>query len=405
MTDERLNMAREAYEKVPMYYNLAEQKGISVSELSFEEIPVVDKSYYAQAGMSSLSSDCIADYLAKKLIWMRTSGSTGKCSEVFWRKKDYNASLMELWMLRKKYYGISAREKMVHFCPLEGTGKTCVESRYTLAVARESLTDGTLKQSYEKILAYDPVWMVLQPSAAMLLCGIAEYLGRKPGSLRYIEFTGEYLEAEVVRRVRSVFGCMTANQYGTKEVNSIAYECPAGSLHLMAGNVYAEVIGQDAQGKGQICITSLHNHAMPFIRFNIEDRGMIHKNVTCSCGRCSDLLELQAGRSNDWIQNADGSRTHADALIRTMRMLNDRLEGGIRQYKILQTAYDCFVVYLILEEEELYEEVADYLSVEFADRLDRTVEVEVILMDELIPNGRTGKLASFVSCIPINQEE
>ena len=87
MTDEKLNMAREAYEKVPMYYNLAEQKGISVSELSFEKIPVVDKSYYAQAGMSSLSSDCIADYLAKKLIWMRTSGSTGKCSEVFWRKK------------------------------------------------------------------------------------------------------------------------------------------------------------------------------------------------------------------------------------------------------------------------------------------------------------------------------
>ena len=402
MDEKRRKRILEAYEKVPMYYNLAEKQGISVSEISFDEIPIVDKSYYAQAGMSALSSDCMAEYLAKKLIRMCTSGSTGKCSEVFWRKKDYNASLLELWILRRKYYGISTTDKMVYFCPLEGTGRRFVERRNALGIARESLTDGTLKQSYEKILEYDPDWMILQPSVAMLLCGIAEYLGKIPKSLRYIEFTGEYLETEVERRTRTVFNCMTANQYGTKEVNSIAYECPAGNMHLMAGNVYAEVIGQDAQGDGEICITSLHNHAMPFIRFNIEDRGAIYRNIKCSCGRCSDVLELKAGRSNDWIRNADGTRIHADALVRIMRALNCRLEGGIRQYKILQTAYECFVVYLVLDEEECYEDVAEYLRMEFSDRLCRETEVDVILVDELIPNGRTGKLASFVSCISMN---
>ena len=78
----------------------------------------------------------------------------------------------------------------------------------------------------------------------LLLCHLAEKYGIW-NNLRYIEFTGEYLELPLRHRVEAVFGCRTANQYGTKEVNSIAYKCPEGNLHVMSDNVLNEYVNNE----------------------------------------------------------------------------------------------------------------------------------------------------------------
>ena len=146
-------------------------------------------------------------------------------------------------MLRKRYYNILPRNRLCYFYPSDEHIDDIVKKRYLRAYPRISILDDRKEQIYEDILSYDPEWMIVQPSIALLLVDLAKKYNRTPENLRYIEFTGEYLEPKVRRRVETVFDCRTANQYGTKEVNSIAYECPEGNLHILSQNVYVENIG------------------------------------------------------------------------------------------------------------------------------------------------------------------
>lgn len=63
--DAAYQMAVHAYHSVPLYYRIAEERGIDITKISFEDLPIVDKSHYRGAGMSCLSSGYIGDYLGE----------------------------------------------------------------------------------------------------------------------------------------------------------------------------------------------------------------------------------------------------------------------------------------------------------------------------------------------------
>ena len=91
-----------------------------------------------------------------------------------------------------------------------------------------------------------------------------------PPELKYIEFSGELLTDEVREMTKTIFNCNIANQYGANEVNSIAYECPYGNLHVMKSNVYVEIADEydnaiKDECEGRVLLTSLTNSVMPFI--------------------------------------------------------------------------------------------------------------------------------------------
>lgn len=389
-------MGKHAYKTVPLYFNLAEKQQIDIEKISFSELPVVDKSSYVNTGISMISSKYISDYLNQKLRYTRTSGSTGKFSEVYWNQEDYNRSLASLWIWRKKYYQIHPGDRLAYFFPANQGEQGYTVTGNILALSRKYLSDGNLEEAYDKILEFQPQWMILQPSLALLLSDLADKRGRIPESLRYIEFTGEYLEEGIRQQVEKVFGCSTANQYGTKEVNSIAYECPEGTMHLMQDNVYLETIGE-TEDEGDLCVTSLNNYAMPFVRFNLEDRGRILRNKNCSCGRCTDVLELFAGRMNEWICCKNETNIHSYTLVQIIHQANYEMDGLIIQYQIVQRAYDRFEIRLVLEEQDHFLEIEEYLKWRFQEKLGDESQVEIRFSDVLLPSAKTGKLADFVS--------
>lgn len=397
--EKAIKMAKHAYTSVPLYVNFAEKNKLNIEELEFEQLPVLDKSNYIECGMSVLSSNYIGKYIQNKLVWGRTSGSTGKFGEVYWDKIEMRKSLFSLWCYRKKYYNILSSDKLCYFFTAD-TGEMDTyesESKNIMAFSRKCLYDGTLKEIYRKIVEFNPVWMILQPSIAILLCDIVQEDNLEiPSALRYIEFTGEYLEDAVRRKTEEIFGCTTANQYGAKEVNSIAFECPEGNMHIMSDNVYIEVLG-DKEESGEICVTSLKNKAMPLVRFNIGDRGRILYGKTCPCGNCNDILLLNAGRENDWIQLEDGSKVHAYAAMQIMNAMNYEIDGEIIQYQIVQKAYKQFVVMLVIDDTEFSSTVVQMIQERMKQRFGADVEIMVKVCTKLLPSEKTGKLSCFIS--------
>lgn len=395
--DRLFSMVRYANSNVPFYMELYRDCQDMIEERRFSELPIISKERYVSGGTLGISMEYMGEYIRGELLWTRTSGTSGVFSEVYWHPKENRRSLLSLWLLRKKYYGISAKNRMCYFYEAGEEDDLIVQQKNSLAVARSSVYDARLEDGYRQILSYDPEWMILQPSIALLLCESALQYGVPP-SLRYIEFTGEYLEPSVRKRVERIFHCETANQYGTKEVNSIAYECPQGNLHIMSDNVYVETVADPSEPDiAYLCVTSLQNYGMPLIRFQLEDRGEIHRNVSCACGCRGDVLELKSGRANDMVMMRDGSSRHPYMLMEIFQAINYYTQGGILQYQIVQNEVEKFVIRLVLEEEEFKEDIVKEIRRQFVDRLGYEVQIRFVYYEGVFPGMDAGKPAVFLT--------
>lgn len=231
------------------------------------------------------------------------------------------------------------------------------EKGNTLGFSKSNLDDDRLLEICNMMKAYNPVWINTQPSMAMLMaqCFKQNKLG-KMGDLKYIELTGEMLFDNVREEIEEVFGCITANQYGCNEANSIAYECPYGNMHCMEDNVFVEILDNDDkvlpdEKEGNIVITTLNSHITPFIRYRIGDLGKIKRNQVCQCGNCSPILTLTSGRISDFALMEDGSRVSSYVFVRAVELVNSQYENVIKQFKVEQKSFDSFIIYLSLDEE------------------------------------------------------
>lgn len=352
-----LEFVKKSYIEIPMY---AKKYKIN-QDMKFEDFPFVEKNYVISQESGAIAPDAIVLYYRDELIKCRTSGSTGKYMEIYWKKSDYIKSMLPLWKLRKEYYGISTDDKMCYFYTIASVGDNEVDIKYdknSRGYSKSNLSMDKLREIYMDMKEYEPVWMLLQPSMAILLCQCAEkYDLPVIESVKYIEMSGEILLDEVRKWIKRVFrNCNIANQYGANEFNSIAYECPYGNMHINTSNVYVECIkSRDDEKEGLLYITTKTNTAMPLIRYGIGDIGYIDCDTVCKCGKKRPILKLTSGRANDVIITESGERKTAYVLVRAIDCVNYMYEGIIKQFQIIQNSKDEFLIKLVVDEEEYFD--------------------------------------------------
>lgn len=387
----------KSYSEVPMYYHM----NLKIEDIEeWDDIPILEKNIVVKNGESALAISAIPLLLNGKLISSRTSGSTGKYMEIYWKEDDYKRSMLSLWYYRSRYYGIKPSDKLCFFYTIHNVGES--EDLYfydknSLGFLKANIDIEYLAEVYRKMQEYKPVWLMLQPSMAILLCEcIDRYKLDRLESVKYIEFSGEILTDSVRNMTEEHFKCQIANQYGANEFNSIAYECPHGNMHILESNVYVEET--ESGNESELIVTTLTNTAMPLIRYRIGDRGRIKKGFKCQCGNNSDILELSSGRSNDFIVCENGEKRSPYALVRAIEAVNYMLEGVIKQFQIEQTDIGAFIVRLVVDEDdEMYDE--KYIEEEFRRNvLDIALKKSYFRFEyyeELFPDEGTGKYRYF----------
>lgn len=401
-----------AYNDVRMYEELAKNRGINIEEVvankEYEKIPVIEKNTVISHD-SIISAPYIMSYYRNELMHTRTSGSTGKYMDIYWDPKDYNKSMLPLWLLRRKYYGISAKDRMCYFYSMVQLTEQSdvVQQDNVLGFSKLNLTNEKVKGIYDQMLEFKPRWLMLQPSIAMLLCKCMDlYSLPKLESVTYIEMTGEMLTEQVKNEIKKHFDCDVANQYGAYEFNSIAYECPCGNMHVMDTNVQVEIVDDDrniveTEKEGHVCITTLTNKAMPLVRYLVGDYGIL-KDIRCSCGSKRPVLELTSGRTGSWIEGTDGTRISAYELINAVDRLNYLVSGMIKQFTIKQVDYDAFVVKLVVDD-EMSEMEKESVPEQFRESIKneqlKSANYEFEYYDVFFPDNRTGKVSCFVNRI------
>jgi len=149
--------------------------------------------------------------------------------------------------------------------------------------------------------------------------------------------------------IERVFECRVTNRYGCEEVSLIACECDQHQgLHINAESIYVEVMQDNKPAPpgepGKIVVTDLTNRAMPIIRYEVGDIGVLSSRL-CRCGRGLPLLEKLEGRAADYIYTPEGKLISGISLTENFASLLE----GVGQIQLIQDARDHLLIKIVDE--------------------------------------------------------
>jgi len=328
-----------AYDNVPYYQHRFREAGITPGQIrdwsDFTKIPVLTKDDLRNPPCRIVARDrrgASSSY--------SSSGSTGPSSTVLVDRIAAAYRHAAVFRMRK-WMGLEIGDRMIMFWGRQLDLKNrVVDHLKDLLLNRRTFSTHALNA--ELMSRYSRMVRRFKPKLlygfASAIYQFAQHLDAhnqdlRGSGIRAVLVTGEPLFGYQREAMQDTFGCPVYVQYGAEEFGPLAYECPSGSLHVMAENVYIEVEEPtDSGGKGNLLVTGLRSAVMPLIRYRLGDVGIL-SNCTCSCGRELPLVKEISGRSVDFIRTPDGKMMHGI----NFDYLPKYFLNEIRQFQIVQT--------------------------------------------------------------------
>jgi phenylacetate-CoA ligase len=404
-------LVKYAYKNVPYYRRLFDERGLKPGDIKgvqdLAKLPVLTKRLIRD----NFDDITARGFPSKELLPNSTGGSTGEALK-FYSTKDDQYNWGHAASLRAhRWVGYEVGDKVIAFYE---TGHRMLSrmdkfrgilSRFferVLLISTKEMSPDRLLSRAKKLENFKPVIIRGYPSAIYLLARLIEREGKPRLRPRAIIVDSEQLYDYQRELFGKVFGCETFSHYDSFEIHPIANECPEHSgYHIAAENVIVEVV--DGKGKplpagreGRIVITSLHNYAMPFIRYDIGDVGAL-SDKACPCGRGLPLLAKFSGRTTDFIYTKSGGVIPGMAVPWSFFPTL-----GIEQFQIVQETYGEMLVKLVLDREypekrkdEITRKIIDF----WRNRVSEDLEIRVKFVGQ-IPTTKAGKRRVIISKLP-----
>jgi len=212
--------------------------------------------------------------------------------------------------------------------------------------------------------------------------------------LKAVITTAEMLHDHQRELFNSVFKCDTFDHYGCGDGMGAALECEKhNGLHITSETSVMQIVDRTGEevhhGElGEVVLTSLHDFAMPLIRYAPGDQA-VKKATRCACGRTLPMLERIEGRTSDLIEFSNGVRLNGLSI--PFEVWGDKIE----KFQIIQTERDA--VEVLFEARDSFNKsdlkrAHDVMSYHCGEGVD----IKIKLVDE-IPLPESGKLRYVIS--------
>lgn len=245
-----------------------------------------------------------------------------------------------------------------------------------------------------KINEHMPESIYAYPSSVYLLARYCQELNLKI-SVKVVFTSSEILTEKVRRLVEDTFGCKVFDWYGQSERAAAAGMCERGMYHLAEDYSIVELADM---GKGmEIIGTTLHNYAMPLLRYKTGDVVEVNDGL-CSCGRPSRAISGIKGRKPGFVWLANGGRIPSVLLEYSIDLATNVIEAQLVQEKA----------------GEIIINVAGNGNFNSDDRI-RLIEAAkkhtsmdmVVILNETkkIPRGPNGKFQHFLSRVVLQDND
>ncbi len=290
--------------------------------------------------------DNVGRLLDGKYLLFKTSGSTGHPATVlydkgaidtasavaafrtFARKKDFRKFMTH----GKKTAGVFADHGfylacgMSRYLQLQMPGK---QTKITVDV------NGSEEEIVQALNEFQPAMLSGYPSNLALLAD-CKGLDIRPD----VVITGGELLTDAVRqKLTDRFGCYVQTHYSCTEGVEIACECDRGHLHINEDWIILEPVDSEYRPVGsgvrsdKVLVTNLSNRILPFIRYELTDRVIVH-DEGCACGRTTRWLEIE-GRTDDTLTFSGDVRVAPMSLYKVLEEV-----PGLRRFQLVQRAAD-----------------------------------------------------------------
>jgi len=260
------------------------------------------------------------------------------------------------------------------------------------------LSKTNLPVYFEALAKFQPAVVDGYPSTLYVL---AKYLQNRGLTfpLRAAVTSSETLYDFQREVIEERFACRVFDYYALAERAIFSSECERHEGHHLAMEYgLAEVV--DAAGQpvprgvsGKLVGTTLHNNAMPLIRYVTNDMTALRPEL-CRCGRGLELMDDVTTKAEDLLTLKDGRLISPSVLTHPFKPL-DCIEGS----QIVQTAHDVVTVRLIPG--AAYTDAhTRHLVAELQSRLGDDVRINVQMVDAL-ETSANGKFKWVISHVPL----
>lgn len=258
-----------------------------------------------------------------------------------------------------------------------------------------TLNVGTdLERQLDWLLHEDPDYLITHTSNLAALASLSQARGRRPTRLRQARCFSEVLQPEVRAAVRAAWGVGIADTYSCEEAGYIALQCPQHEhYHVQAESLLVEILDEAGQPcapgqTGRVVLTTLHNFALPLIRYELGDYAEV--GPPCDCGRGLPVLARIHGRRRNMIVLPDGRRYWPTFPAPLWLQFEP-----IRQYQLVQTAADSIVLNCVLSGPLAAADISR-LTEALQQRLGHPFAIEIRPVDR-IDRGPGNKFEDFIS--------
>ena len=298
-TERLRSLIWHAYSTVPYYHETYDAKGLSPSDIQESEglakFPIVTKENLKHDFPYRTVSSRVP---RRRLRLCHTSGSTGQMFNFYDDNKSRgyvigSRLLFEAWM------GLAIGDTTGRLTSRPATLRTRLIGELCIPMSR---LEGDVPAALTFIRSLGLTSLIGDVSVLSSLANrILRMSADTAMGLRGIATTAEFLSPTDREMITRAFSCPVFDRYGVAEAAGyVAQECDQHSgLHVNSGLVIAEVVKNGeicGPGEtGRLLVTSLHNYAMPFIRYDTGDLATVGDE--CSCGRAFPILKRIEGRS------------------------------------------------------------------------------------------------------------
>ena len=261
----------------------------------------------------------------------------------------------------------------------------------------------TVDEQIHWLDTYRPNYLLTYPSCVDALARKSEQTGIRLDGLRHVRTFGEVLEPHVRDRCRTAWNVDITDVYSTQEVGYIAIQCPTNDqYHVQSDNILLEVLKDDGtpctSGEmGRVVLTTLHNFAMPLIRYEIGDYAEV--GSPCMCGRGLPVLKRILGRQRNILVLPNGQQIWPSFELDSGG--NDiAMFRGVRQMQLVQRTATDIDVNLVVEQ-PLHEDLIALLNKHIISVLGYPFQIKLNYMNS-IPRSPTGKYEDFRSEVRVD---
>lgn len=386
------NMIDFSYKNVPYYHELFKKLRLKPENIkkieNLEKLPILTKDIINQ------HYEKFKPLRLQNMNYYRvaTGGSTGTPLKYRVAVCDYN------WSVVLKYRGWGyGGYNLADKTAIMGGSSLIPTFRFTLEhkihefvknikfISSFDMSESEMNYYLEVLNKFKPTFIYGYPSSIYFFAQwIKENNKNLSIDIKGVFTTAEKLFSHMRETLHDVFHCEVYDTYGLNDGGLSAYECPEhNGLHIDTERSIMELVDTEGnqleKGEGKILATSLHNYAMPFVRYDTGDVGSLTDEM-CSCGREYPLLKEMVGRSVDFLITPEGKNVHGWFFL----YIFWEYCKGIKEYQVVQKTIDTIIIKIVPREDfdekqlqkirEVVKKRSEGWNIEFklVDKIERT---------------------------------